>query len=311
MKIRQAVALLMIAIGMGAAQDRLAETLRKGVVEEEKNQNLNAAIQAYQSVLSQFDQDRQTAATALFRLAECYRKQGKNDQAIAAYKRVASEFQDQTKLAEQSRTVLAQTFKAQTDQAAGQAVLAQRARLEADMAKIQAQLEREKKANNLAAVRKLQAEYAERRRQLETARGDSSAADARRRYKELTEAQIREVRAQLAGEQKKFDLGVTGDRESILQVQSRLNALERQLAIIDAPPGEASAAEARRAFRAHLEEQIRLEESRYKMAQNEFNLGKVDQFFVTDARVRLLDLQRQLAALDAGMVEPSTTSPPR
>jgi len=83
------------------------------------------------------------------------------------------------------------------------------------------------------------------------------------------------------------------------------------LAIIDAPPGEASAAEARRAFRAHLEEQIRLEESRYKMAQNEFNLGKVDQFFVTDARVRLLDLQRQLAALDAGMVEPSTTSPPR
>jgi len=112
MKIWQAVALVLIALGMGAAQDRLAETLRKGVVEEEKNQNLNAAIQAYQSILSQFDQDRPTVATALFRLAECYRKQGKSDQAIAAYKRVASEFQDQTKLAEQSRMVLAQTLKA-------------------------------------------------------------------------------------------------------------------------------------------------------------------------------------------------------
>jgi len=274
-KIRPAVALLMIAIGMGAAQDRLAETLRKGVVEEEKNQNLNAAIQAYQSVLSQFDQDRQTAATALFRLAECYRKQGKSDQAIAAYKRVASEFQDQTKLAEQSRTVLAQTFKAQS---------------------------------NLAAVRKLEADYAERRSQSDAARGGSSVTDARRRYRDLTEAQIKEVKAQLAGEQKKFDLGV-GDRESIFQVQSRLNDLERQLAVIDAPTRENAADQVRRAMRAQLEEQIRLEEFRVKTAQNDFNLGKVDQFFVTDARVRLLDFQRQLAAFDAGIMTSPTISP--
>ena len=55
----------------------------------------------------------------MFRLAECYRKQGKNELAAAAYKRVVAEFADQTKLAEQSRTVLAQTFKIQTPQAAG------------------------------------------------------------------------------------------------------------------------------------------------------------------------------------------------
>jgi tetratricopeptide (TPR) repeat protein len=263
MKIRLAAALLMIATGMGAAQDRLAETLRKGVVEEEKNQNLNAAIQAYQTVLSQFDQERQTAATALFRIAECYRKQGKNDQAIAAYKRVGSEFQDQTKLAEQSRMVLAKTFKDQS------APVARPTNPGADSAR---------------------------------------AADARRRYRDLTEAQIKEVKAQLDAEKLKYDLGASSIG-SVIEVQSRLSDLERQLAVVDAPPGEA--AEARRAVRAHIVEQIRLAESRVKMAQNDLNLGKVDQFSVIDARVRLLDRQRQLAAFDAGMIEPSTTSPLR
>ena len=111
MKLTLALMALFVLSGAQGAQDPLAETLRKGVVQEETNQNLDAAIQAYQSVLTQFGEERKTAATALFRLAECYRKQGKNDPAIAAYKRVVEEFADQTKLAEQSRTVFAQTFK--------------------------------------------------------------------------------------------------------------------------------------------------------------------------------------------------------
>ena len=100
------LALLAIAPGLCAAQDKMAEALRKGIVEEDTNQNLNAAIQSYQSVVTQYDEDRKSAATALFRLAECYRKQGKNDQATAAYKRVVQEFADQNKLAEQSRSHL-------------------------------------------------------------------------------------------------------------------------------------------------------------------------------------------------------------
>src|ERR1039457_3876431 len=101
-----ALALLLLAPGLCAAQDKMAEALRKGIVEEDTNQNLNAAIQSYQSVVTQYDEDRKSAATALFRLAECYRKQGKNDQATAAYKRVVQEFADQKKLAEQSRSHL-------------------------------------------------------------------------------------------------------------------------------------------------------------------------------------------------------------
>jgi hypothetical protein len=42
----------------------------QGILEEESKQNLPAAIQAYQSVLTQYDNDRKTAAAALFRMAE-------------------------------------------------------------------------------------------------------------------------------------------------------------------------------------------------------------------------------------------------
>jgi hypothetical protein len=92
--------------------------LRKGVVEEESKHNLTAAIQEYQAVLSQFGEARQTAATALFRMAESYRKLGKNDQAMAAYRRVTQEFADQSKLAEQSRSILIGTYNAAASEVA-------------------------------------------------------------------------------------------------------------------------------------------------------------------------------------------------
>ena len=71
--------------------------------EEEANQNLGAAIQAYQTVASQFDKDRKLAATAIFRLGECYRKQGNTNDAAAQYERVLREFSDQPTLVTLSR----------------------------------------------------------------------------------------------------------------------------------------------------------------------------------------------------------------
>ena len=110
MKTTLALAILMLSASLAGAQDKMAEQLRKGIVEEEANQNLDKAIQTYQSILAQFDQGRPTAATALFHLAECYRKQGKKDEAIAAYKRVLQEFPDQNKLAAASRDHLSKTY---------------------------------------------------------------------------------------------------------------------------------------------------------------------------------------------------------
>jgi tetratricopeptide (TPR) repeat protein len=110
MNTRWSIIVLAASMATAAAQERMAESLRKGIVEEESKHNLNAAIQDYQAALTQFDEARTTAATALFRMAECYRREGKNDEAIAAYKRVVQEFADQSKLAEQSRAVLSGAY---------------------------------------------------------------------------------------------------------------------------------------------------------------------------------------------------------
>jgi ankyrin repeat protein len=86
-----------------AATNDATASLQKGLFEEEANHNLEAAIQAYQTVVTQFDKDRKIAATAVFRLGECYRKQGNTNQATAQYERVLREFADQAQLIPLSR----------------------------------------------------------------------------------------------------------------------------------------------------------------------------------------------------------------
>ena len=81
------IAILLACAATGFAQEHMADTLRNGILEEDSKQNPRAAIQQYQAVMTQFAEARQTAATALFRMAECYRKQGNGPQAIAAYQR--------------------------------------------------------------------------------------------------------------------------------------------------------------------------------------------------------------------------------
>jgi ankyrin repeat protein/N-acetylneuraminic acid mutarotase len=97
---------------LGAATFSFATTndattaLQRGLFEEEANQNLAAAIQAYRAVANQFDKDRKLAATAIFRLGECYRKQGAKNDAVAQYERVLRDFSDQASLVTLSRQAL-------------------------------------------------------------------------------------------------------------------------------------------------------------------------------------------------------------
>ena len=90
-----------------AATNDLTTALQRGLFEEEANQNLGAAIQAYQTVANQFDKDRKLAATAIFRLGECYRKQGNTNDAATQYDRILRDFSDQPTLVTLSRQNLA------------------------------------------------------------------------------------------------------------------------------------------------------------------------------------------------------------
>lgn len=95
--------LALMPLGSGAATNDLSGLLQKGLFEEEANRNLEAAAQAYSTVSAQFDKDRKLAATAIFRLGEIYRKQGKTNEAAGQYERIVREFADQDTLVTLSR----------------------------------------------------------------------------------------------------------------------------------------------------------------------------------------------------------------
>ncbi len=80
--------------------------MQRGLFEEEANHQLDAAIGDYKEAIEQFDHERQLAATAIFRLGECYRKLGRTNEANAQYERIVREFSDQTQLAALSQTYL-------------------------------------------------------------------------------------------------------------------------------------------------------------------------------------------------------------
>ncbi len=118
---KTAVCSCVVALAISAAclaSEPLSKALEQGLIEEEVNRDLNAALRAYESAVAGFDEQRKGAAAALYRLAECYRKLGRTNDAVVQYRRVLAEFADQTALAGLSRTNLARLVP----QAAGAAV---------------------------------------------------------------------------------------------------------------------------------------------------------------------------------------------
>lgn len=89
-----------------ASTNDITTLVQKGLFEEEANHHLDAAMEYYQEAIGNFDKDRQLAATAIFHLGECYRLQGKTNEAYVKYQRIIHEFSDQPQLVELSRGYL-------------------------------------------------------------------------------------------------------------------------------------------------------------------------------------------------------------
>ena len=234
-------ALLIASLRLLGAADSLSEALQKGLLEEESNHNLDAAIQAYQSTVSHFDDQRKIAATALFRLGECYRKQGKTNEAAAQYQRVLQEFPDQDSLIGLSQRVLATLGRsnnpaegaerentAQTVTDPEQLELLKReiklAEQEVNIAKRNAEngrvgfadLDKSRKA--LLALQRQLPENA------------SSAAQ-----KNLVEQQIKLVEQLLAEQKKKIEAGAIAPGDEI-PLQRELIGLQRELIMVSKAP---------------------------------------------------------------------------
>ncbi len=112
MKSKTAVAILLLFTAGAFAQEHMADTLRNGILEEDGKQNPSEAIKQYQTVLNQFEEARQTAATAVFRMAECYRKLGNRGMAVAMYQQVINAILRSTNsLSSKAATILATNFQ--------------------------------------------------------------------------------------------------------------------------------------------------------------------------------------------------------
>lgn len=75
-----------------AEEPSVGESLRQGLYAEEVTRDPEAAAKHYAAIIAAEDRRRATVATAMFRLAEVRRGQGKTDEAIALYQRLLSEF---------------------------------------------------------------------------------------------------------------------------------------------------------------------------------------------------------------------------
>ncbi len=144
MKTKLCLLIFLLAAALLRAQTNdLTALLQQGLFEEQASRNLDAAIADYSALAKQFDKDRQLAATAVFRLGECYRAQGRTNEAAAQYQRILHDFSDQQTLATLSRQDLAgmgmasqALLPATPTESAGQAT-----ELEAETASLKAQIE--------------------------------------------------------------------------------------------------------------------------------------------------------------------------
>ena len=81
------VAVVLLSGGLVMA-DSLAERLEKGIYTEETVGDLDAARDIYLQIVVDAEANRVVAAQAQFRLGQCFLKQEKKDEAIAAFKKL-------------------------------------------------------------------------------------------------------------------------------------------------------------------------------------------------------------------------------
>ncbi len=249
--------LLTLPLAVHAADD-LSAALRRGLFEEEANQNLPAAIQAYQSLLTASDEQRKLAATALFRLGECYRKLGQTNDAIAQYQRLLSDFADQSTLATLSRQNLRRlgvfptaTTPGNNPRVISVVSLEARTRLKEllrNEIKIAEQFAREQRKRietgsmPLGEEVRFERDVLGLKRQLIAVDGLSTSED-RREWRDLLMQEIALAEQAVMIEQRKLESGKSIASE-VARLQRDVLILKRELVTFESTPQNASATQA-------------------------------------------------------------------
>src|SRR5437762_445431 len=239
-------ALLVSSARCASGGDPSGDALQKGLLEEEANHNLDAAVQAYQSIIDQFEDQRKMAATALFRLGECYRKQGRTNEAAGQYQRVLQEFADQSSLVGASERGLAAMGRSST--VAGGAGRDDPGQTVTDPDQLELLKKEIKLAEQEAAIadanlkngRGQFADLARSRKELLSLQRQLPEYAPSAAQKRLVEQQIKLVEQLLAERKKQIEVGALAPGDDI-PLQRELIGLQRELVTISKGPAKAHA----------------------------------------------------------------------
>jgi tetratricopeptide (TPR) repeat protein len=236
--------------GSATNLDFIQHTFQQALLAEETERRLDTAIEHYRQVIGRLDEHRDLAASAIYRLGECYRKQGRTNEAIAQYQRILTDFSEQETLAQLSRQNLmawAVGREAGTNTRGNLAKQLELLRQEISLVKDQVEVER----------RMIQAGRLDQEKQLATQRdllalqrlqtvlesGHSPAAEAEAwvspdtaaKQRELFQKELLLIQDQLTIQKKRIEVGVVESSSAIPLERERL-ALQRQLAALEEPP---------------------------------------------------------------------------
>jgi ankyrin repeat protein len=101
--VKCAFAAALVAAGtqrLAADSNAVTDALQRGLVAEEVNHDLNAAIAAYEEAVRLSSEQRAAQAAALFHLADCQRRLGQTARANENFRKVVGEYPDQKRFAE-------------------------------------------------------------------------------------------------------------------------------------------------------------------------------------------------------------------
>jgi ankyrin repeat protein len=296
-----AAVVLLTAFPAPAATNDATAALQKGLFEEEANHNLGAAIQAYQSVVVQFDKDRKLAATAVFRLGECYRKQGNTNEANAQYQRVLREFADQPTFATLSRQNLAALGGAQPPPTVPAESTA--AAAEAEAASWQAQLDRLERLSPEERGIVIQQDFPDPA--LNSLR--VKLAEAKQRLVSLQQVyapqhpEVKRSAAEVAQIEEQIKRQVdTNVNTTLIWLTNKLEVARAKAAILARGAGGLAMSDAARQEQKRLlQEEVTLVEKKLQEQQNQVQVGRLTESDLWPTQRDILQLKRRIAALDS------------
>ena len=101
-------AVLILAISGTLWAESASVLLEKGLYNEETKGDLDAAITVYKQIIDNAQANRQYVAQAHYRLGMCYAKKGQNQDALAAFEKLVTEYSDEKQLSAQAQKQIAQ-----------------------------------------------------------------------------------------------------------------------------------------------------------------------------------------------------------